>query len=505
MVDLCARFGLRRSPQVRIADCGTPMLAGALRPVILLPPEVLESASHGEVRLMLAHELAHLKRRDLLWSALSALAHGLFLFHPLVWLAHREHRLAAEIACDELALRATGSRASEYGEMLLKAATACRTPRHLDFSTVGVLESYRTLERRLSAMRSLNSPRRTGWNPAGVLLILVGLIGLAPWHVSAQHEGGADRGERLAEQWEEVLLLEAMRYLRLTPDQLHRLLPLARVADERLTRLRAEEGKTLAALERIARKHREALLAGRRPSAQEQADALFLNKTLQGKKVETEEEILRFVLPHLARILSRDQVQRAHLLAHGETPQGIVRSPALYDPAAGFVLDHESQQQWRTAALRQVLSRRYPPALVQSLLDQMGGFRASYAFAFSPDGPAVLDRQILLEPKVVLERSHGTEVLFVDSSIDLYTGRSLARLPTGNPNFPQALNDAAIRDLNKLQARWTDLSKVVVQGATEDELVMALRPFARRFFLSPRVKPVLEERIRAGGGNLDAE
>ena len=52
---------------------------------------------------------------DLLWSGLAGLVRGLFFFHPLVWLAHREALLAREAACDALALRASGIRPSEYG------------------------------------------------------------------------------------------------------------------------------------------------------------------------------------------------------------------------------------------------------------------------------------------------------------------------------------------------------------------------------------------------------
>ena len=51
-----------------------------------------------------AHELAHVRRRDLLWSGLAGLVRVLFFFHPLVWLAHREALVAREAACDALAL-----------------------------------------------------------------------------------------------------------------------------------------------------------------------------------------------------------------------------------------------------------------------------------------------------------------------------------------------------------------------------------------------------------------
>src|SRR5262249_9471235 len=78
----------------------------------------------------------------------------------------------------------------------------------------------------------------------------------------------------LAAQWEAVLLPEAIRYLRLSPAQLRQLLPLARTAEDRLAKLAAEETKRLAALDRIARENRQALLAGRAASPRDEADAL---------------------------------------------------------------------------------------------------------------------------------------------------------------------------------------------------------------------------------------
>ena len=70
LLDCCAdlrrRLRLRRSPQVVVADRAvSPLLIGLLRPAIVLPATWVTDCTSEELRLMLAHELAHLRRRDL--------------------------------------------------------------------------------------------------------------------------------------------------------------------------------------------------------------------------------------------------------------------------------------------------------------------------------------------------------------------------------------------------------------------------------------------------------
>ena len=75
-----------RPPPVWVApDVSRPFLIGTRRPAIVLPFCLVERGRREELRLVLAHELAHLARRDLLWSCLPAAAQLLFFFHPLVW------------------------------------------------------------------------------------------------------------------------------------------------------------------------------------------------------------------------------------------------------------------------------------------------------------------------------------------------------------------------------------------------------------------------------------
>lgn len=164
----------------------TPLLIGVFRPCIVLPEALLTTCAPEELRLILAHELAHVRRRDLLWGWLPLLARLVCGFHPLVRLAERELGMAQEIACDETALHLTGAASAAYGRLLVRvAAHFDPCPSH-GFGMIGMTESYYTLKRRLSAMKNFVSVPRRHRTGVRFGLLTLGLAALVPWRVAAQ-------------------------------------------------------------------------------------------------------------------------------------------------------------------------------------------------------------------------------------------------------------------------------------------------------------------------------
>ena len=179
-------FGLRCLPRLLLSeDDGGPVLVGSIPPVLILPPSLLRSCSEGELTALLAHELAHLKRRDLLWAWLPALAQALFFVHPLVWLSQREWRLAQEIACDELAVRITGTPPLAYGQAVLKVA-ARRRPPCVEPAALGAAGSYQSLRWRFLALQQIRPVSLRSWRAISALLAAFGVALLVPWRVTAQ-------------------------------------------------------------------------------------------------------------------------------------------------------------------------------------------------------------------------------------------------------------------------------------------------------------------------------
>ncbi len=97
-------IGLFESALVR-----SPMAIGWLKPVILLPIGLINRLSPAEVEAILAHELAHIARRDWIFNLLQAFVEALFYFHPAVWWVSAVVRRERENCCDDAALAATGN------------------------------------------------------------------------------------------------------------------------------------------------------------------------------------------------------------------------------------------------------------------------------------------------------------------------------------------------------------------------------------------------------------
>ena len=78
---------------------------------MILPAGIAEHFDERDLRIMLAHELVHVKRHDLAWNWLPTVTGWLLFFHPLVWLATRGWCEAQEAACDEALIqgRVTGA------------------------------------------------------------------------------------------------------------------------------------------------------------------------------------------------------------------------------------------------------------------------------------------------------------------------------------------------------------------------------------------------------------
>jgi beta-lactamase regulating signal transducer with metallopeptidase domain len=119
------RMGLKRLPliQVRSGAAG-PGVVGFLRPVVVLPEELVSCARPEQVEHVLLHELAHVRRGDPMTSLACLVLQLLYWFHPLVWVARRRLATCVEVCCDRrVALLLEGS-APAYRRTLLELARA---------------------------------------------------------------------------------------------------------------------------------------------------------------------------------------------------------------------------------------------------------------------------------------------------------------------------------------------------------------------------------------------
>ena len=183
-----ADIGLRRSVRVALSDdVPGPLLMGFLRPLILLPRKIEQEFSAAQVKLIIVHEIEHMRRYDNLVLLVQRLVETVLFFHPVAWLSGRNLRREAEKACDDSVLRRY-SNPVEYADSLTRIAEMRGGFQFgLLVHTFARAESQ-LVQRVRRILSGRTTSRRVGPKLAVFLLLTVGCIGL-PRHIgSAEKE-----------------------------------------------------------------------------------------------------------------------------------------------------------------------------------------------------------------------------------------------------------------------------------------------------------------------------
>jgi len=151
----------------------SPTLFGFVRPRLLLPTGLVSSFTRDELRHVFLHELAHIRRHDILTGWITFGLQVVHWFNPLVWLAFYRLRVDRELACDALALSyaRTGENES-YGLTIVKLlegfGQSVWGP-----NLAGILEDKHQMKERIRMIAKFHKTDR------GLALAVVLLAGLA--------------------------------------------------------------------------------------------------------------------------------------------------------------------------------------------------------------------------------------------------------------------------------------------------------------------------------------
>ena len=161
----------------------TPTVIGWLQPVVLLPIAALANLSPAQVRAILAHELAHIRRHDFLVNVLQTLAETLLFYHPAIWWLSARIRVEREHCCDDIAVEVCGDPVI-YVEALTELASWAATASRLAMAATG--GSLLTRVRRLLLRPGAVDRRRPRAGMViAVTLVLIALAGMR-WMLVAQ-------------------------------------------------------------------------------------------------------------------------------------------------------------------------------------------------------------------------------------------------------------------------------------------------------------------------------
>lgn len=110
IADLSRKMNLRWPVSLVVSDkVSVPGIVGTFWPTLLMPPAMLTSVPLEQLRIVIAHELAHAKRFDFLVNLGQLLVESLLFFNPAVWWLSRQIRIEREACCDAAAVAATGA------------------------------------------------------------------------------------------------------------------------------------------------------------------------------------------------------------------------------------------------------------------------------------------------------------------------------------------------------------------------------------------------------------
>ena len=229
-----------------------PMVIGWLQPVVLVPASMLTGLTPAQLEMLLAHELAHVKRHDYLVNFFQTLVEVLFFFHPCVKWVSRQIRIEREYCCDDMAVDCCGN-PTAYARALTNAELLRREniPQLAMAATGGDLKK-RVI--RLIDQHDCTAKQSTSW----MSTLVAGFtgIGLVLIFVAAPHMATAEivkdtRFESTSFQQDDVLaILEAESTESTDPQEsdalyqdtlINNILPTAEVEDVALTVLDSNE------------------------------------------------------------------------------------------------------------------------------------------------------------------------------------------------------------------------------------------------------------------------
>lgn len=154
----------------------TPLVIGYFRPLVLLPVYIVTGLPESQLELILAHELAHIRRHDYLVNLLQTLIETLFFYHPAVWWLSRQIRHERENCCDDVAISLSANRA-DYGRALLAIEELRAAAPALSLAAGGGRLVARI--RRVAGRES--TPRAAGGIALAVFVVPVAILALVLW------------------------------------------------------------------------------------------------------------------------------------------------------------------------------------------------------------------------------------------------------------------------------------------------------------------------------------
>ena len=183
LMEAAQEFSNKRFRRIQLLvsdDVRIPTALGFFRPAVVLPEWTLRDLSPDELKVIVLHELAHLRRWDDWTNLAQQFVKALFFFHPAVWWIDSRLALEREIACDDMVLEQTAN-ARAYAASLVSIAEKVIAEQMRMGRALALAQSAlgRVREVSLRVAQILDSKRahtNRGWCPALAMISMLAVI-----------------------------------------------------------------------------------------------------------------------------------------------------------------------------------------------------------------------------------------------------------------------------------------------------------------------------------------
>lgn len=197
--ELSQRLRMKHCPQLRISNgLDAPFAIGAIDPVIVLPQETIDQLDSDQLDIVMAHELAHVRRRDMLIGWFETVLTALWWFHPAIWWLKSSLRQTREDCCDDMLIANQIAQPDRYCETIIQAA-ARQTTHSLEPIALGFTSNEHPAGRRIRRLMNTSIRRFDRLQFTAVLFsLLVAAIAIPGLQ---QREGRAPVVSTSLERW----------------------------------------------------------------------------------------------------------------------------------------------------------------------------------------------------------------------------------------------------------------------------------------------------------------
>ncbi len=206
--ELASQLKLRRVPHIDFSHANVSPFVWWIggRPKIVVPQTAIEELSERDLRFVLAHEMAHIKRRDHWVRWLEWLTVIVLWWNPVVWWARRQLRVTEEISCDAMVVESFDSQTHEYANSLLNMAEILTTVALRPPAVASAINSGGILEKRLTMIIAKKNLKLSA-----SLRIAIAAVAICIFPIGLVYAQDSDAVERRLEK--------AVEAEELTPDQ----------------------------------------------------------------------------------------------------------------------------------------------------------------------------------------------------------------------------------------------------------------------------------------------